>query len=484
MNQQSVAAILGLLLLAPTAPAAAQQPPDVPQALARVASSETVTILDTDGRRLVGRITQVSPSGLTLVRRGQATSVPLQRVATDHDLGPEPKRGGHGRPHRRGHRRGRRSRPERHLRERRGRAVSPSSLALAGAGAASGAGIGWLGDRLRQSVVYAAPGAPREFASEMGVKFITDSRGGVTSPRRRRIVGRDVALGAWLRGERGPLSWDVETGNGRGASVDGRMLYVFGKGRFRPYGLAGAGYFETWRGLQSAHARYRGNPRASHRRAIQAQGFAPLVGGGVRVGVTPRISIRPQLLWYTQRVAAAFGATRERGRGVSLVEWRPWPSGPRLLHRQPGCFSGGISSCRQRHPAEARAGFRCERRRMGGERGIRTLGFVTFSHVFQACSFDHSNISPFRINHLRAVWHSVARNSSFKSSSSAIPDLGSSVYGSVHVIAPEIVSDLLLTFDHLRPVGLPRQETAHPTTRWPRRKAERIPAVTRYTRGC
>jgi hypothetical protein len=81
VNQHSAAAIIGLLLLAPTAPVAAQQPPDLPQALARVDPSETVTILDTDGRRLVGRVAQVSSSGLTLVQRGQATSVPLQRVA-------------------------------------------------------------------------------------------------------------------------------------------------------------------------------------------------------------------------------------------------------------------------------------------------------------------------------------------------------------------------------------------------------------------
>src|SRR5436305_7655849 len=30
--------------------------------------------------------------------------------------------------------------------------------------------------------------------------------------------------------------------------------------------------------------------------------------------------------------------------------------------------------------------------------------------VFQACAIDHSGISPFRINHLRAVWNSVAQN--------------------------------------------------------------------------
>jgi len=30
--------------------------------------------------------------------------------------------------------------------------------------------------------------------------------------------------------------------------------------------------------------------------------------------------------------------------------------------------------------------------------------------AFQACSIDHSDISPFRINELRAVWKIVAQN--------------------------------------------------------------------------
>ena len=30
--------------------------------------------------------------------------------------------------------------------------------------------------------------------------------------------------------------------------------------------------------------------------------------------------------------------------------------------------------------------------------------------AFQACSIDHSDISPFRIKHLRVVWNSVAQN--------------------------------------------------------------------------
>src|SRR6266850_4879238 len=33
-------------------------------------------------------------------------------------------------------------------------------------------------------------------------------------------------------------------------------------------------------------------------------------------------------------------------------------------------------------------------RKTGGERGIRTLGRVSPTHAFQACSFNHSDISP------------------------------------------------------------------------------------------
>ena len=32
----------------------------------------------------------------------------------------------------------------------------------------------------------------------------------------------------------------------------------------------------------------------------------------------------------------------------------------------------------------------------GGQRGIRTLGDIAATHAFQACSFDHSDICPWR----------------------------------------------------------------------------------------
>ena len=298
MNQQSAAAILGLLLLAPAAPVAAQQPPDLPQALVRVDPRETVTILDTDGRRLVGRVAQVSSSGLTLVQRGQATSVPLQRVAritiSDSNRNGAAIGGLIGAA----------------IGAVGGVAVNAICaneggdcfgivLALAGAGAASGAGIGWLGDRLHQSVVYAVPGAPREFAPEMGVKFTTDARGGITFP----------AFGAsWGMTSHSGLGFEVNVdrsvgsraGERGGTSFDGRVLYFFGKRRFRPYGLAGAGYFEYSQAYSYLVPAIGVFPERLIEGQGRVQGFAPLVGGGVRVEVTRKISIRPEVLWYPQ----------------------------------------------------------------------------------------------------------------------------------------------------------------------------------------
>ena len=46
----------------------------------------------------------------------------------------------------------------------------------------------------------------------------------------------------------------------------------------------------------------------------------------------------------------------------------------------------------------------------GGESGIRTHGRVSPTHAFQACSIDHSDISPFRIKHLRTARNSVTQN--------------------------------------------------------------------------
>ena len=299
MNHHSAAAILGLLLLAPTAPVAAQQPPDLPQALARIEPGETVTILDTDGRRLVGRITQVSSSGLTLVQRGQATPVQLQRVArvtiADSNKNGATIGAAIGAA----------------IGAVGGIAVNASCaneggdcftavLALVGAGAGAGAGIGWLGDRIHPTVVYAAPGSPRAFASEAGVQFITDSAGGKTFPG----VG-----GSWGFTTHSGLGFEMHAdravgsgGRGGVTSFDARMLYVFGKGRYRPYGLAGAGYFQGHQAIVSFPGQVSEGQFAQHR-------LAPLVGGGMRVEVTPKISIRPELLWYTRRGGSALRAS-------------------------------------------------------------------------------------------------------------------------------------------------------------------------------
>ena len=48
--------------------------------------------------------------------------------------------------------------------------------------------------------------------------------------------------------------------------------------------------------------------------------------------------------------------------------------------------------------------------------------------AFQACSIDHSDISPFRINRLRTVWISLSQNAP-SNPRGPLCDLESSVYG-------------------------------------------------------
>ena len=91
---------------------------------------------------------------------------------------------------------------------------------------------------------------------------------------------------------------------------------------------------------------------------------------------------------------------------------------PAIGHRQADRLGAGrhkIERCvtQTRHSGGADPERRPEtpdRRRLGGrgrwdggERGIRTLGRVSPTHAFQACSFNHSDISPFRINHLQPL---------------------------------------------------------------------------------
>jgi len=299
VNQQALRAIVGFLLLVPAAaPVAAQQPSDLPDALVRVAPGEAVTLLDTDGHRLAGRIARVSSSGLTLVQRGQTTAVPLQRVAritvTDSNrngaiigglIGAAIGLAG--------------GAALNAICVNEGGECLATVLGLTAAGAASGAGIGWLGDRVHQSVVYARPGAPREFAPELQVKFSTDSRSGMTFPG----VG-----GSWGMTSSSGLGFEVNVdrtvgrrrGEGRGTSFDGRVRYTFGHGRYRPYVLGGAGYFQYYEAYSFVVPANRFFPERIFDGQASVHGVAPLVGGGIRFEATRKISIRPEVIWYHQ----------------------------------------------------------------------------------------------------------------------------------------------------------------------------------------
>ena len=69
--------------------------------------------------------------------------------------------------------------------------------------------------------------------------------------------------------------------------------------------------------------------------------------------------------------------------------------------------------------------------------------------VFQACSFNHSDISPFRINKLRAVLNSVAQTLLHEYRIRYVLLFQSFADAGVSMRA-RIVSDPLMSLDHLR----------------------------------
>src|SRR4029453_10576266 len=90
-------------------------------------------------------------------------------------------------------------------------------------------------------------------------------------------------------------------------------------------------------------------------------------------------------------------------RGMELV-------GSRLASRSKSLGNSLASFPRQRESSSRSFSQKCSGNRelkAGGESGIRTHGRVSPTHAFQACSFNHSDISPFRVNDLRAVGRQI-----------------------------------------------------------------------------
>jgi hypothetical protein len=86
----------------------------------------------------------------------------------------------------------------------------------------------------------------------------------------------------------------------------------------------------------------------------------------------------------------------------------------------------------------------------GGERGIRTLGRVSPTHAFQACSFNHSDISPYlESTSCGTVLNSVAQNPPSRNRVRYVLLFQSFADAGVSMRA-RIVSDPLMSLDHLR----------------------------------
>ena len=102
------------------------------------------------------------------------------------------------------------------------------------------------------------------------------------------------------------------------------------------------------------------------------------------------------------------GAGKERRRDARSGEVaREWDSAP--FAASPLRWTT-LEGTRPARPANRSRERSARLEKVGGESGIRTHGRVSPTHAFQACSFNHSDISPFSINELRTVRKALSQN--------------------------------------------------------------------------
>ena len=161
-------------------------------------------------------------------------------------------------------------------------------------------------------------------------------------------------------------SWNDLPGSGSGREWDSCPL--------APSGRRGAACLETARSDNQE----------------RSDGLA--AGSGTSLATGWRPPSRYALQWTFDDARRTRPANRSRERRERLAKVGG-ESGIRACSRRAEASRGVPGDCSLRQSGA--------KRRIGGESGIRTHGRVSPTHAFQACSIDHSDISPFRINDLR-----------------------------------------------------------------------------------
>jgi hypothetical protein len=293
VDRKTLAAIVVTLVVAARGNAFAQDPAAVRKALDRLSPGDTISVRDSDGGRDIGPFTGLTDTKLLI--DGVPSKINPARI-TRLTVRDSPSNGAKigaliggaagavgaivlG-----------------SIAANEGGDAAAGAVLLVAAGIGTGAGVGWLGDSLTQRQLYRAEGTAREFSPELRVRAGATRRSGV-----------QPAFGvSWSRTGESGLGFEVNAdrtggsrdGAGRGFSIDGRVLYAFGRGRVRPYLSGGLGYGEHHENLTFEVPPSVVVPNGvSYSGQYRIEGFAPVLGGGLRVQPARHLVIRPEVTW-------------------------------------------------------------------------------------------------------------------------------------------------------------------------------------------
>ena len=306
-------AIVMTLVVAGRGSAWAQDTAAIKKALARVAPGETISILDTSGRRDTGRLSGSTDTAITLDGSRNVGADRIARITVKDStrngatigalIG-----GGAGVAG---------ALAVGALCANEGGGCAGATLMLVGLGVGAGAGIGWLGDSLTQREIYRAGGTARRFSPELRVRVAANNRaGGLPGIGLSWSMTGESGLGVEVNADR---TLGRSDGVGGGVSLDGRALYAFGRSRVQPYVSGGVGFVQYEQIFTYSVPPSVLLPNgATYSNRGTLEGVAPVFGGGVRLQLARRLVIRPEVSWSVETAPNSANRTAVARAGVSI----------------------------------------------------------------------------------------------------------------------------------------------------------------------
>jgi hypothetical protein len=300
------------------------QPPAAP--FQRLHVGDRVRIVTLDGRRLTGKVSDLSAQSLTLLLADGTTSV-VPAARAGRIVLRDPLRNGASMGAAIGAGAGLAiGLAADAVFANEGGSSGGAVLGLAGLGAAIGAGVGLLADAARLQTVYdGMPGSPSGLIPEVTIggaagRLNAAGLSGLRMPLMAAGWGvrYQSGLAMEFQGQRSLGRTRVPAGpDGGQKGVEGetmgtaRVLYYFSDSRVQPYAGGGVSFFESvvW-GPQLVFSQFGSQTREVRRKERGAAGVAAV---GLRFVLTPRLTVRPEIAlqsngrWTALLAGAALG---------------------------------------------------------------------------------------------------------------------------------------------------------------------------------